>query len=145
MLKPGDHFEEKISFNYQDMVTFLDIVKDINPVHRYIPQEVKEGTKRKLTVQGMFAVCMFSGILSRFFPDSVNVSRTATFVRPLWLDEEYTLSLKIRSIDREQRIGTLKGAIKNSKGKVCIDCTTDIKNEKLFGPADDNSSERHES
>lgn len=133
MLKVGDVFEEKLSFNYEDMITFLDIVKDVNPVHRYSKEElVEKNDKRKLTVQGMFAVCMFSGMLSRNFPDSINVSRTATFVRPIWLDNEYKMILKIRHIDRDEKIGVLKCLIKNAEGKVCVDCTTEIKNELLF-------------
>lgn len=133
-MKVGDYFEEPLNFDYQEMITFLDIVKDVNPIHRLTPEELQDPEKRAtLTVQGMYAVCMFSGMLSRIFPDSLNVSREATFVRPILLEDTYTMSLKVREIIPEENIGVLKGYLRNSKGKICIDCNTRIRNEKLFG------------
>lgn len=133
-MKIGDYFEETLTFDYQEMITFLDIVKDVNPIHRLTPEELKDPEKRaSLTVQGMYAVCMFSGMLSRIFPDSLNVSREATFVRPILLEDTYIMSLKVREIIPEENIGVLKGYLRNSKGKICIDCNTSIRNEELFG------------
>lgn len=136
-MKIGDYFEETLKFDYQEMITFLDIVKDINPTHRLTPEELQDPQKRaSLTIQGMFAVSMFSGMLSRIFPGSLNVSREATFVRPVLLEDTYTISLKVRDIIPEENIGVLKGYIRNSKGKVCIDCNTRMRNEQLFGKKD---------
>ena len=133
-MEVGDSFVEPLKFNYQEMEAFLDIVKDNNPFHRLAKEEVNDSEKRsKILVQGMFAVCMFSGFTSRHFPESINVSREATFVRPLFLDGDFTMSMKIREIFREDGIAVIKGYIKNSKGKVCIDLNTKMKNEKLFG------------
>lgn len=133
-MEVGDYFEELLRFDYREMITFLDTVKDINPIHRLSDEDLIDPDKRAtLTVQGMYAVCMFSGLLSHKFPDSINVSRSATFVRPILLEDNYTISLKVREIKEDENIGVLKGYIKNSKGKVCIDCTTEIRNEKLFG------------
>lgn len=132
-MKIGDYFEEPLTFNYQEMITFLDIVKDVNPIHRLTPEELQNPVLRaSLTVQGMYAVCMFSGMLSRLFPDSLNVSREATFIRPILLEDAYTMSLKVRDIIPEEKIGVLKGYIRNSKGKICIDCNTKIRNEIFF-------------
>jgi len=133
-MEVGDSFVEPLKFNYHEMEVFLDIVKDYNPFHRLAKEEVNNPEKRsKILVQGMFAVCMFSGFTSRHFPESINVSREATFVRPLFLDEEYTMSMKIKNISREDGIADIKGYIKNSKGKVCINLNTKMKNDKLFG------------
>lgn len=130
----GDSFIEPLKFDYHEMETFLDIVKDYNPFHRLASEDINDPQKRsKIIVQGMFAVCMFSGFTSRHFPGCINVSREATFVRPLFLDEEYTMSMKIKNISREDGIADIKGYIKNSKGKVCIDLNTKMKNDKLFG------------
>lgn len=136
-MKIGDQFEETLVFDYNDMITFLGTVRDVNSIHRLTPEELQIPAKRAaLTVQGMYAVCMFSGLLSRNFPDSINVKRSATFVRPILLEDTYTISLKVREIRHEENIGVLKGFIKNSKGKVCIDCTTEIRNEIFFGNND---------
>lgn len=132
-MKIGDYFEETLTFNYQEMITFLDIVKDVNPIHRLTPEELQDPERlATLTVQGMYAVCMFSGMLSRIFPDSLNVSREATFVRPILLKDSYIMSLKVRDIISDEKIGVLKGYIRNSKGKICVDCNTIIRNEELF-------------
>jgi acyl dehydratase len=133
-MKVGDYFEEKLKFNYDEMISFLDSVKDDNPAHRLTEEEKKNPDKyNKLTVQGMYAVGMFSGILNRNFPNSINVYRDATFVRPILLGDTYTMSLQIREILQDECIGVIKGYIKNSKGKVCIDCNTKMRNEKFFG------------
>lgn len=130
----GDSFVEPLKFDYQEMEAFLDIVKDHNPFHRLAKEDLDNSQKRaEVRIQGMFAVCLFSGFTSRHFPESINVSRKVTFVRPLFLDEEYTMLMKIRKIFREDKIAEIKGYIKNSKGKVCIDLITIMKNEKLFG------------
>lgn len=132
-MKVGDYFEEPLTFDYQEMVTYLDIVKDINPTHRLTPEELQDPVKKaSLTVQGMYAVCMFSGMLSRLFPNSLNVSREAIFVRPILLGDTYTISLKVRDVIPEENIWVLKGYIRNSKGKVCVDCNTKMRNEDFF-------------
>ena len=133
-MKVGEYFEEPLKFDYQEMITFLNIVKDINPIHRLNDDELQDPQKRaKLTVQGMFAVCMFSNLLSHNFHNSINVSREAIFIRPIFLGDTYTISLSVRKIIESENIGILKGYIKNSKGKICIDCNTKIRSEELFG------------
>lgn len=133
-MKVGDYFEETLRFNYDEMISFLDSVKDDNPAHRLTEEERKDPEiYNKLTVQGMYAVGMFSGILNRNFPNSINVYRDATFVRPILLGDTYTISLQIREILQDECIGVIKGYIRNSKGKVCIDCNTKMRNEKFFG------------
>ena len=130
----GDSFEEQLKFDYNEMEAFLDIVKDYNPFHRLAKEDINDPQKRaEVRIQGMFAVCMFSGFTSRHFPESVNFSREATFVRPLFLDEEYSMSMKVKNISREDGIADIKGYIKNSKGRVCIDLNTTLKNDHLFG------------
>lgn len=133
-MEVGDSFVEPLRFNYQEMETFLDIIKDYNPFHRLAKDEVNNPEKRSMIlVQGMFAVCMFSGFTSRHFPLSINVSREATFVRPLFLDDDYTMSMKIKTISRVDYVAEIKGYIKNSDGKVCISLNTKMKNKELFG------------
>lgn len=133
-MEVGDSFIEPLKFNYQEMETFLDIIKDYNPFHRLSKDEVNDPEKRSnIFVQGMFAVCMFSGFTSRHFPSSINVSREAIFVRPLFLDDDYTMSMKIKTISRDDCVAEIKGYIKNSEGKVCINLSTKMKNKELFG------------
>lgn len=129
----GDYFEEDLIFDYDKMIAFLDIVKDINPIHRLNNDELNDQSKLDtLTVQGMYGVCMFSGLLSSNFPDSINVSRHAIFVRPMYLSDHFKITLKVKEIKTEDSIAVLKGYIRNSRGKTCVDCTTEIRNEKLF-------------
>lgn len=124
----GDFFEEELKFDYYEMLTFLETVKDINPIHRLTEEELKvQANLDTLTVQGMYAVCMFSGLLSKNFPNCVNVSRKATFIRPIYLADTFKISLKVRVIREEEGLIVLKGYIKNSAGKPCVDCVTEIK------------------
>ena len=70
---------------------FCDIIGDLNELHR------KHGDARVL-INGMYSVCLVGGILSKLYPESINIQRSAKFIRPIYLDESYKIVVKLCDI-----------------------------------------------
>lgn len=133
MLKIGDSTEEKIKFTKQEVVDFVNLIGDPNPVH--LDEEyAKNSYFKRLAVQGMHAGSSFSRVIGAYFPGegSINMYREFTFIRPVFIDEEYTMAFKIIDVNKETNIGTIRCKLINPQGKICIDCTTKIKNTIQF-------------
>jgi acyl dehydratase len=133
MLKVGDSTTEKVVFSKQEVIAFVQLIGDPNPVH-LDEDYAKNSYFKRLVVQGMHAGSVFSRVFGSVFPGegSINLSREFTFIRPVYVDEEYTMTFKIVDIDTESNLGTIKCRMINPNGKVCIDCLTKIKNRIQF-------------
>lgn len=133
MLKVGDNAIEKIVFSKKEVFDFVNLIGDPNPVH--LDEEyAKKSYFKRLVVQGMHAGASFSRVIGKSFPGegSINMYREFTFIRPIYIDEEYTMKFKIIEVDKESNVGTIKCRLINSQGKLCIDCLTKIKNTIQF-------------
>lgn len=133
MFNVGDTTSSKIVFTKEEVIAFVNLIGDPNPVH------LDEDYARKsyfgqMVVQGMHAGASFSRVIGASFPGegSINIYREFTFIRPIYINEEYTMTFNVLKIDKESHIGTIKCRLINSKGKICIDCLTKIKNPIQF-------------
>ena len=121
----GDIYSDKISFNQEELITFCDLVGDINPIHRDIQSAKKQGLKNCL-VQGLFAVAVFSARASKLMPSfikTIECSRETQFIRPVFVNEELSLSCEIIDLDLTKGIGVVREKIRNNKGQICINST----------------------
>lgn len=133
MLNVGDTITEKIVFTKEEVFAFVKLIGDPNPVH--LDEEYARNSYfKRLVVQGMHAGSSFSRVIGASFPGegSINMYREFTFIRPVYVDEEYTMSFRILEIDKDSHIGTIKCRMLNPEGKICIDCLTRIKNPIQF-------------
>ncbi len=133
MFKIGDTTTAKIVFTKDEVFAFVKLIGDPNPVH--LDEEyAKNSYFGQLVVQGMHAGSSFSRVIGASFPGegSINIYREFTFIRPIYVDEEYTMTFKVLEIDKESHVGTIKCRLVNPKGKICIDCLTKIKNPIQF-------------
>lgn len=133
MLKVGDTITEKVVFTKEEVIAFVQLIGDPNPVH--LDEEYARNSYfKRLVVQGMHAGSTFSRVIGASFPgeESINMYREFTFIRPVYIDEEYTMSFRILDIDKDTHIGTIKCRMINPEGKICIDCLTRIKNPRQF-------------
>lgn len=133
MLKVGDTATERIVFRKEEVLAFVKLIGDPNPVHMD-EDYAKNSYFKRLPVQGMHAGATFSRVIGTSFPGegSINVYREFTFIRPVFLDEEYTMTFKVTKVDKDANIGTIKCRMLNPQGKICIDCLTRIKNPLQF-------------
>jgi len=133
MFKVGDTTTEKVMFSKQEVTAFVQLIGDPNPVH--LDEEyAKNSYFKRLPVQGMHAGSVFSRVIGASFPGegSINMYREFTFIRPVFMDEEYTMTFRVVEIDKDTHVGTIKCRLINPNGKVCVDCLTRIKNPKQF-------------
>ena len=133
MMKVGDSTSEKIVFSKQEVIAFVQLIGDPNPVH--LDEEyAKNSYFKRLAVQGMHAGSTFSRVIGTSFPGegSINMYREFTFIRPVFLDEEYTMTFRVVEVNKETHVGMIKCRMINPQGKICIDCLTKIKNPIQF-------------
>jgi len=133
MLKVGDTTSEKVVFSKLEVIAFVNLIGDPNPVHLN-EEYARNSYFKRLVVQGMHAGSTFSRVIGASFPGegSINMYREFTFVRPVFVDEEYTMTFRVIDVDTDTNIGTIKCRMINPQGKVCIDCLTRIKNPRQF-------------
>ena len=133
MLKKGDTYSKTIIFKQEDVETFARITGDHNPIHvdrEYAAQSVF----KKTVVHGMLAASSFSGVLGVAFPGkgSIVTHRALTFVRPVFVDEEYSMHFKILEVNYTNYQGLIKTTMKNPKGQICITMISKILNPVAF-------------
>ncbi|MCK9617651.1 MAG: MaoC family dehydratase N-terminal domain-containing protein [Lentimicrobiaceae bacterium] len=133
MLKVGDSTTEKVVFSKDEVIAFVKLIGDPNPVH--LDEEyAKNSYFKRLAVQGMHAASTFSRVIGERFPGeaSINIYREFTFIRPIYINEEYIMTFKVVNVNTETHVGTIKCRFINAQGKICIDCLTRIKNPIQF-------------
>lgn len=133
MLQVGDKYSEEIIITQHQVNLFIEITGDKNPIHVSDQAAQTAGFKKKV-VHGMLAGTMFGGVLGTTFPGegSVVLDRKFLFVRPVYVEDIYTMHFKVTEIEPETHVGTLKCRLKDNSGKVCVECETRIKNQNAF-------------
>jgi len=133
MLQVGDKYSEEIVITQHQVDLFIEITGDSNPIHTSDQQAQLAGFKKKV-VHGMLAGTMFGGVLGTKFPGegSVVLDRRFLFVRPVYVEDNYTMHFKVTEVDSEAHVGTLKCRLKDNAGKVCVECETRIMNQNSF-------------
>lgn len=66
------------------------------------------------------------------YPESINIQRSAKFIRPIYLDESYKIVVKLCDIIENIGVGIIKVQIKDAKNRTCITVDTQIKNNEYF-------------
>jgi len=133
MLKKGDTYSKTIVFSQEDVETFARITGDRNPIHT--DKEYAARSPFKTTVvHGMLAASSFSGVLGMSFPGegSIVTNRELTFIRPIVIDEEYSMHFKVLEVNPGEHKGQIKSTLKNTKGQICIIGVSTIINQVAF-------------
>jgi acyl dehydratase len=132
VIQIGDSYSEKIVFTQNAVNTYIELIGDTNPIHTDLSAAQEAGYTMTI-IPGMFAASMFDHILGPTFPGhgSINLYRAFTFIRPVFVDIEYTISVQVMEIP-EGGIAIIKCTLKDLKGRICIECSTKIKNAKQF-------------
>ena len=120
-MKAGDVYSEAIVFRQEDVQVFAEITGDTNPIHINEEYAASSAYGRTL-VHGMYAASCFSRVLGTKFPGegTVTISRTFTFVRPVFVGETYTMTFKVLEIDPTEGQVSIKCVLKNAAGRICI-------------------------
>jgi len=133
MYKVGDTYEEHVIFSQAKERAFTELTGDINPIHWDTEAAAQAGYPAPI-VHGMLAACMIGKVIGVDFPGkgTVIVDRYFQFLRPLFVDTPYVISLKITEIEMDDAIGNIKFKIKDTNNKICLIGSTHIKNTEQF-------------
>lgn len=95
-IEVGDSFKNDRFISADDVQTFADITGDDNPLH--VDEEyARESRFGRRVVHGVFLLGLISKVLGRDFPGhgSVAVAISCRFLRPVPVDSEVTVEIKI--------------------------------------------------
>ena len=119
-LEVGQSFEIKRFLSAADVQTFADLTGDDNPIH--IDTEYAATTRfEKPIVHGIFLLGIISKALGRDFPGPgcIAVSIQAKFLRPVPVDSEITVEVKVSEKIEKYRHIRMKTFIYLNK-KMCV-------------------------
>ena len=133
MLNVGDTYEEELIITPEQERIFTELTGDYNPIHINVEAANQVGFPAPI-VHGMLAASMIATVIGQFVgAGTINMERSFQFVRPLFVNVQYTMHFKVSDIDREAFIGTIKCRVKNNDNKICLVCSTLVKNTEQFG------------
>jgi len=115
----GFSFEKHISAN--DVKQFAEVVGDLNPIH--LDEDFAEKTFfKKRIVHGAFLGGLISKILGMDFPGqgTVYISQNSTFKRPVYVDTNVKVEVKVTEVMTAKRRLILETNILNEKNEICV-------------------------
>lgn len=82
----------------------------------------------------MLALARFGSYLGGVFPGygTINVSRSAQFLKPVYVGHNYFLSITLLNVDTTSNAATLKLRLKSYDNHVCLEGDTEVINEQVF-------------
>ena len=133
MIVAGDKYECPLIITPEQEQLFMNLTGDINPIHWDAEAAEHAGYPAPI-VHGMLAASMIGKVIGMDFPGkgTINMERSFQFIRPLFVNEHYTIQLKVSDIDHEACIGTIKFSIKDQNKKICLTGSTLVKNTEQF-------------
>ena len=120
-LQVGDTFTTTRYISEQDVLTFAEITGDDNPLH--VDAEYAENTRfGHRIVHGVLLLGLVSKVLGRDFPGhgSIAVSISARFLRPVPVDSEVRIEVKITEKREKHRHVHGKAYVYNAQNKMAI-------------------------
>ena len=106
-LEIGDSFTFSRTISQEEVLKFAEVSGDDNPIH-VNPEYVSEHTQfERPIVHGVFLLAVVSKVLGKDFPGygSVAVSISSKFVRPVPIDSEITVEVKVvEKIEKRKHI-----------------------------------------
>ena len=96
-LQVGDTYSSTRTISREDVQAFADLSGDDNPIHVDDAYIAESTDFEKPIVHGVLLLAIVSKVLGRDFPGhgSVAVALSAKFIRPVLIDSEITVEVKI--------------------------------------------------
>ena len=120
-LTVGQTYKTSFAVTAELIESFARVTGDHNPIHldeNYARQTVF----KKRVAQGMLGAGLLSGVLGCQFPGTgtIYLSQTLTFLKPVFIDDELTLHLKVLEIINAKNRVRLETAFFNQKDEAVI-------------------------
>lgn len=122
MIRAHERFEYRTVFTKKDVRDFAELTDDLNPFH--IDEEfAKKNRFGRLIAQGVLVSCAFSKVFFTKWPgnpDAFFINQDIMYMKPVFVDEPYTISLECTSVDEPRAIGTIEGKLLDKDGEVIV-------------------------
>lgn len=117
----GQTCEAKITVTEQDILSFAKLSGDYNPVH-IDPEYAKTTIFKKQIAHGALINSYVSTLLGMEMPGkgTIYLSQESRFLKPVFVDDEITVSLKIIEITEKGR-AYIETCVFNSNGEKTLD------------------------
>jgi acyl dehydratase len=113
----GDTFVEKHALTQGEFTRFAVLSGDDNPIH--VDPEFSARTRFGKTVaHGMFLYSLICGVLSRHFPDALQVSQDLMFPAPSFVGEEIMVSARVLEFDAAKNLARVETLVKRPNGEI---------------------------
>lgn len=134
MIKVGDTYETLLTLTAEQEKVFTELTGDVNPIHYDAEAAARAGYPAPI-VHGMLAASMIGKVIGVDFPGkgTINMERSFQFLRPLYVNVPYMLTLKIADVNIESANATIKFKIKDTNNKICLTGSTLVRNTEKFG------------
>jgi 3-hydroxybutyryl-CoA dehydratase len=119
--KEGEGYSFKRYISAEDVRRFAETVGDLNPIHLDVEFAEKSFFKKRI-VHGAFLAGLISKVLGMDFPGqgTVYLSQNSVFKRPVYVDSEISVEVKVTQVIAEKRRLVLDTTILNAEGEVCL-------------------------
>ncbi|OHX65307.1 MaoC family dehydratase [Flammeovirga pacifica] len=133
MLQIGQSYQVDFKFSQEDVNAFARLTGDTNPIH--IDEEFAANTPfKKPIMHGFLSASIFSRVLGTEFPGngSVYLSQNMDFLRPMFVDENYSAEFEITEIDSRRKTAIIKTTIKSEQNKITVKGEAKIMHKTLI-------------
>ena len=121
-LEIGQTYQLTFAYNQEQVNTFIEITGDDNPIH-YDEVYAANTIFKKPIIHGVLSASVFSKIFGTIFPGegTIYISQSLTFLRPMYVGENYTASAELLEIlSKKKHTGRFGVEVVNEKGKITI-------------------------
>jgi 3-hydroxybutyryl-CoA dehydratase len=117
----GQQFKWERYISAEDVKRFAEIVGDLNPIHLDV-EFAEQSFFKKRIVHGAFLAGLISKVLGMDFPGqgTVYISQNSIFKRPVYVDTNVTVEVKVIQVFPEKRRLVLDTTILNAENEVCL-------------------------
>jgi len=136
MIKTGDTYSHEVTFKQSDVDMYAKITGDTNPIHLDPEYAAKTPFKRPI-VHGFLSGAVFSKVFGTLFlgEGSIYLYQDMKFVAPVYVDQPYIATFKVIDVNTEKHIGVINCTLEDMQGKIYINGTAKLKNDREFIPS----------
>lgn len=118
--KIGDVVTEKIVVTEEMVMLFAKASGDFNPIH--VDEEYAKNTRfGKRIAHGMMSAALISRVLAmKLGLGGVYLSQSLKFLKPIFLEEEVTVTLTVLKLREDRGIAVVETNITKQNGETCV-------------------------
>ncbi|QRR03356.1 MaoC family dehydratase [Dyadobacter sandarakinus] len=114
-------FEHQFRFTQEEVERFAALTGDDNPIHLDAAYAATTNFKKPI-IHGMLGATVFTKVLGTQFPGhgSVYLKQTLEFLRPMFVETDYTAVFTIRSVNADKHVAEIETEIVDSTTKKAV-------------------------